>query len=345
MIISALLRLLALLAVFVCSAVLPGQAEPGSLPPMRAGQLSVSGLSSGGYMAVQFEVAFSASVMGAGIVAGGPYFCARGNLGTAVTVCSCTTGLPWCGVSPGGTNVSSLADITNRNAAGDRIDATSNLAGHRIWLFSGRWDTVVPTAVMNDLQDYYRFYVPPENIRYRTHRSAEHAMPTDFFGNQCSVLGSPYINNCGLDAAGELLGWIYGALNPKNGNTPAGRFVEFSQDEFLPDARSHGMAATGFLYVPPGCEGDGAECRLHVAFHGCKQNADFVGDAYMRNAGYNGWADTNRILVLYPQAATTFSNPNGCWDWWSYDDRSYAERSGRQMRAVKRMTERLTGQP
>ena len=34
-------------------------------------QLSVSGFSSGGFFAVQFHVAFSETIMGAGIVAGG----------------------------------------------------------------------------------------------------------------------------------------------------------------------------------------------------------------------------------------------------------------------------------
>jgi len=34
-------------------------------------KISVSGLSSGGYFAVQFHVAFSKTIMGAGILAGG----------------------------------------------------------------------------------------------------------------------------------------------------------------------------------------------------------------------------------------------------------------------------------
>jgi len=41
---------------------------------------SVAGLSSVAYMAVQYEIAYSASVKGAGIVAGGPYYCAAGNI-------------------------------------------------------------------------------------------------------------------------------------------------------------------------------------------------------------------------------------------------------------------------
>lgn len=41
-------------------------------------QSSVSGLSSGAYLAVQFHVAFSATMVGAGIIAGGPYYCTQG---------------------------------------------------------------------------------------------------------------------------------------------------------------------------------------------------------------------------------------------------------------------------
>ena len=40
---------------------------------VNAERTSVSGLSSGAYMAGQFHVAFSGTVIGAGIVAGGPY--------------------------------------------------------------------------------------------------------------------------------------------------------------------------------------------------------------------------------------------------------------------------------
>ena len=39
-------------------------------------KLSVSGLSSGGYFAVQFHIAFSKLIMGAGIVAGGKLYTA-----------------------------------------------------------------------------------------------------------------------------------------------------------------------------------------------------------------------------------------------------------------------------
>jgi hypothetical protein len=59
----------------------------------------------------------------------------------------------------------------------------------------------------------------------------------------------------------------------------------------------------------------------------------------------NRWADTNKIIVLYPQTVPSrlppVYNPRGCRDWWGYDDPNYAKQSGRQMKAVKAMVDRL----
>ena len=41
---------------------------------VRKNSFTVSGISSGAYMAQQFAVAFSKTVSGTGVVAGGPYF-------------------------------------------------------------------------------------------------------------------------------------------------------------------------------------------------------------------------------------------------------------------------------
>lgn len=319
-------------------------AQVTSLPAMRAGQVSVSGLSSGAYMAVQFEVAFSRTVMGAGIIAGGPYYCSQGSVYTATTSCSCTSDLFPCRVRAGGTRVPELIALTDWFAASRTIDPTSALRSHRIWMLSGIADSVVPQAVMNDLNTYYRHYVDASRIAYRRSLNAEHAMPTDSYGNSCRALGSPYINNCNYDAAGELLNWIYGPLAGRNTGALLGRFIAFDQSEFIALPGWHGMADFGYLYIPPSCAlSAGQGCRLHVVFHGCQQNPDNIGVAFVRHAGYNAWADNNRLLLLYPQTAATFTNPNACWDWFAHDDTRFAQKTGRQMAAVKRMVDRLTG--
>lgn len=311
-------------------------------------QTSVSGLSSGGYMAMQFDVAFSSMLKGAGIIAGGPYDCAQGSETTATSVCSCASFACFGAIT---TDVPALIRITDRNAKQGLIDATPNLQNGRYWLFSGKADTVVPQRIMDDLQTYLLHYVDRTRIFYKNDLWAEHAQPTDFYGNPCGVRSDPYINNCHYDGAGALLQWIYGALRPRANGHLGGRFIPFDQRGFLTDAASHGLAEEGWLFVPADCA-SGQPCRLHVAFHGCRQYQSYVyfdpsagfvtfGTTFVRHAGYNQWADTNGIIVLYPQAAPTVSNPLGCWDWWGYDDPDYATQHGRQMAAVHRMIQRI----
>src|SRR5260221_174999 len=84
-----------------------------------------------------------------------------------------------------------------------------------------------------------------------------------------------------------------------------------------------------------------AQSRTHVALHGCKQNTADIGEVFVRNAGYNRWADSNRIVVLYPQ--TSQKAINSCWDWWGYDAPDYAKKSAPQMSAIAAMVAQLGG--
>ena len=342
----------------LCAVSMPAAAEPARLPALNVdiGKTSVSGVSSGGYMAVQFEVAHSSIVVGAGIIAGGPYFCAQADVDRATTVCSCTS---WtsalCRNADGATDVAALIRLTERNERDKSIDPTANLARHRVFLFSGKLDQKVPAPVMRDLQRYYQRFIAPAAIRLVADMPANHAMPTLSFGNACDSSEHPYINRCRYDAAGEALNWIYPGLHPRRQGARAGKLVQFDQSQFLAAPASHGLDTSGWVYLPSRCSA-GQPCRLHVAFHGCQQGQSFrrfalpwlpfgppFGDAFVQHAGYNEWADTNDIVVLYPQAVTTVANPKGCWDWWGYDDASYATRKGRQIAAVRAMVDRIAG--
>jgi poly(3-hydroxybutyrate) depolymerase len=125
----------------------------------------------------------------------------------------------------------------------------------------------------------------------------------------------------------------------------AGPLAAFSQTEFFDErSQSGGLSEVGYIYVPSTCRE--ADCRLHVTFHGCRQNADAQGpervhDDFVRGAGYNRWAAANRIVVLYPQATASPGNPNACWDFWGYSGADYRDRSGHQMGAVLAMMTRL----
>jgi hypothetical protein len=65
------------------------------------------------------------------------------------------------------------------------------------------------------------------------------------------------------------------------------------------------------------------------------------GTTFVRNTGYNKWADTNNIVVLYLRPRRPPLIHPVCWDWWGYDDPNYAIKIGRQMAAVRQMMGRI----
>ena len=53
----------------------------------------------------------------------------------------------------------------------------------------------------------------------------------DKYGNNCSYLGSPYINNCDFDGAGAMLQHIYSSSLAPPSAQPSGQLITFSQVE------------------------------------------------------------------------------------------------------------------
>lgn len=96
--------------------------------------ISVSGMSSGAYFAVQFHVAFSKSIMGVGVIAGGPYYCAKNNLETALTACT---------INPELISVQELVVITYDTAATFTIDPPVHMKDDQVYIFTGLYDHVV----------------------------------------------------------------------------------------------------------------------------------------------------------------------------------------------------------
>jgi poly(3-hydroxybutyrate) depolymerase len=309
-------------------------AEPLPSFNVDLAQTSVSGLSSGAFMAGQFHVAFSETVIGAGIVAGGPYGCAEGQLGTALNRCMQTHSGP--------PDPAHLLRRAEELAEQDAIDPLAGLAGDRVYVFSGSADRTVTPSVVDAAVAFYRAAgIVEADIAHVADMAAGHAFVTESHGSTCPTTASPYINDCDYDQAGALLAHLYGELNPPSA-APSGSMIAFDQSAFLADPTAHGLDGIGHVYVPSSCA-QGAACRVHIAFHGCQQTDALIGDRFRAEAGYDRWADANALIVLYPQAHRTFLNPNACWDWWGYDDARHATRNGRQMAAVRAMLDRLAG--
>jgi len=69
------------------------QANLGSFN-VNPNTVTVAGVSSGGFMAAQLQVAYSKSIFGTAVLAGGTYFCAQDNLAFWGTACLTGFGVP-----------------------------------------------------------------------------------------------------------------------------------------------------------------------------------------------------------------------------------------------------------
>jgi poly(3-hydroxybutyrate) depolymerase len=102
--------------------------------------------------------------------------------------------------------------------------------------------------------------------------------------------------------------------------------------------------STGLLYTPPSCTA-GAACKLIVALHGCLSRQSYLGNLFPELGNLDTYADTNHLVVLYPQAVPSVTpvNPQGCWDWWGYDGSNFAVKSAPQMVSIVNMVHALGG--
>lgn len=324
------------LALLFASICLPAEAAFLERYNIDIAQTTVSGISSGAFMAHQFHLAQSDIVGGAALIAGGPYGCSKGRVTFAVEKCM----QPRIDGGPDAEESLTAARDAERKGL---IPPLSNLRDDSVYVFSGSKDTTVNPVAGKAVRDVYdRLGV--KRIAYNGSVPAGHAMVTMDQGNPCGSSRSPWIVDCDIDGAGDILSHVVGDLEPK-ALAVTGRIVEFSQAEFSSRPEDIGMAETGYVFVPQACS-EGKPCRLHVSFHGCRQNVERIGLTYMTDTGFLPWADSNNIVVMFPQTVARFDmnlmNPNACWDWWGYGgDRNYATRYGYQVRAVRSMIDRL----
>lgn len=306
--------------------------EPsGALPKLKLdpSRVAVVGLSSGAYMATQAQLAYPDVFPNAAIVAGGPYGCAGGKLDVALS--TCMKGAP----AP---DVAALVASARQRAAAGEIGPLADLAHSHVYLLHGDGDSVVAPAVAEAGAQFYRqlreatpalagMQVVDDGARHFAHN-----LPVAAKGDDCDKSVSPYLGHCGFDAAGEIFSQMFGKPSGQP-EVAKGELLSFDQDALRPDGADAFLASKGFLYLPPACAA-GKPCGLVVALHGCKQNADAIGATFVKDAGFNRWADAYGVAVLYPQTRASFAplNPQACWDWWGYSGTDYDTRHGVQLR-------------
>ena len=188
------------------------------------------------------------------------------------------------------------------------------------------------------------------------------------------------VQECGYDMAGKLLTHLAGKLSPRVPAIPEHLLRINQSRFWPATARTEseiGMDTTAYIYVPASCRpragggggggsgsgggggggggvsgggggralGDG--CRILVVYPGCycsvatsPAGRPSTGMDIMMYGGFGGWAESNQIVVLYPQHATI-----PCWQGCGrtlpsdpgYD--LFDTRAGQQMLVVNRMVD------
>ena len=353
--------------------------------------VSISGLSSGAAMAVQYAVAHSGSVTALGSIAGPLWGCAGGSVSRAVNACMC-------GREPLAATLAATLKTARRLAAEGAIDGLAAGAPQRLrraYLFQSPADETVAVESGEANANFLAGFMghTPEidrgNAQDGSDRAGHGIIAPGTGTDACAFDGreTSYIRSCGAeDNAGRMFHALFGegaAFEPgrRIDAIPEGEIWSFDQrgpiegvkaerasiaDDFLnwfwlpatsPRRRNLDMADRGYLYVPPSCRAAGSACRVHVALHGCKQDAR----TFALRAGYNNWAEAYRTIIVYPaiapgeavagsvcrapplsgalDAAWFEPNPNGCWDWWGYLDTTsragrYLTKAAPQMRVL-----------
>lgn len=319
------LRLLAGLCALLTAAHTSLAQSPAPLPRhARIDEVTVSGISSGAAMALQFAVANSASVSGVAAIAGPSWGCAKGLVSTAINDCMCgrqtlPSALP-------------LARELAERGAIDPLHEGRPRALSRGFIFHSPLDATVVASTGEASAAFLASFIgtPPTVDRGNAadgSSRAGHGILSPGGKDRCeaSAQDRSYVRQCGQDDNARDL---FHALFPSVVQDPARRLTQVSASDLQPfdqrpfiqavtrsgdyiapdtlafffyPARSErrqrlDMAATGYVHVPPSCRQAGARCGLHIAFHGCKQQVR----EFALTTGYVPWAEQHRQIILFP---------------------------------------------
>jgi len=153
-------------ALMVASGFAHGQERLGTYSADPA-KISISGISSGAFMANQFHIAHSTLIMGVGIVAGGLYACAVDGMdGEDLRVLVTLAAIPCMSYPAGLKNVGDYVRYVQEFADRGWIDSLEGLRGDRVYMFTGRLDRIInPETVHRAAQFYRSLGIPTEDLR------------------------------------------------------------------------------------------------------------------------------------------------------------------------------------
>jgi len=301
-------------------------------------QITLSGFSAGGSMAIQTHLSHSSMFSGLAVFSQVFYHCGHRSLIEFGIRCS-KTGL---GLFPYGVS-NSIADAKNLEQKG-LIDPLANVAKQRIFIWTGDLDIYIPPdMVKKNLEFYNAIGVDPNEIQFTFFRNATHLIPTDDFGPPCNEDAghSMYLGNCNYPGIYHALSYILKNDSLQKTVPDLGQLKMYNQSAFYPDGdiKDVAMGTAGFIYIPKQCEEQ--RCHLHLNFHGCNEWPPHIAEQYILHSGFLPVAEANGIIVIFPLTTKVPKNMDGCWDFYSYTGPNFATKTGAQIQVIKRMLDKI----
>lgn len=292
-------------------------------------------------MASQHFFAYSDVVQGLGHLQAAPYACS-----SLPTREACTK-------QPQLISVPDMAEYAERNSLAGSIAPLEGMRQRPIWVFAGGRDSIVLPLVCTRAAELYSLF--SDVVEFAEVEDAQHAYVTDGslpgscpsgVCNGCGFLGPPYLNDCDYDMAGKMLAHVLQRELAPRAAAVEDHFLAINQSQFFPPGLSAwevGMNVRAFAYIPASCRDQPASCAIHVMYHGCSSSIDTaVGDRLYRYWGGNSWAESNQLIMLYPQTIGW-----NCWAWTGTQagipDPLHDTREGIQINVVNRMASALRG--
>ena len=260
-----------------------------SLGTIDTTRISISGLSSGADMAAQFIVAYSKTIIGAGVFAGNPWNCAVTRF-PLDTLLPATPGSDPCDGCPPNTTVGQnhcknsnktfalelvdvglLKTLAEQRVKEGAIDDLSNLARAKVYTYAGTKDGSLGATMAT--HKFFEQFLPAENLLANFSIPSGHCWPQDRGINNCGLwpqnpwsgTGNAWpLENCGYDGPGALLNHVYGQfgkLAPPAEHKVDSNLHFFNQSPFnnyvngtdSKSRRSVGLGELGLIYIPTRC--------------------------------------------------------------------------------------------
>jgi len=276
--------------------------------------VTISGISSGGFMAAQMGVIYSSQFSGVGTVAGGFYFCAQNHLqdkqklaqqwkiydlslfqthfdaskmmeghpNEAIQLSQNNPMYQAVGICLQNPQKSEIKQgIIEENKTQGLIEAPEQIQAQKIFLYQGSSDTVVNPAMLDKLKEFYRdLKVPDANVKV-VQSLGGHNFPTDRpLEKLCTAQAFPYISSCHMDVAGDILKHLSGQPNlVRSADREKNKKNLYRVKQGLPEgsqaSRPNSVATYGYLAASNRCLEDPSQCSVHVALHGCEMSDSF----------------------------------------------------------------------